>query len=279
LRDSGIKRIDEAFSREADLGKHSLIGFLTCGDPSPKHTPRLVKALIDGGVDIVELGMPFSDPIADGPVIQAANVRALDSGTTPPSTLATIRDLSDTNGGVPIVLLTYFNPILRAGVDHFLSEASSSGVCGIVVPDLLHGSRDGERFSASAFKNGIASITMAAPSTERERLGDLADSTRGFLYLVSLLGVTGSRKSKSSIGEEGVEFIRAASKIAKKRSKRTAVGFGISRPEHVREVIDAGADGVIVGSSFVNVVASNRDDVDRACELLSKYARRLKDAT
>ena len=273
---SGISKIEEAFSKAEEEEKHVLVGFLTCGDPSPKHTPKLVRALIEGGVDIVELGLPFSDPIADGPIIQAADVRALDSGSTPRSTFEIARAM-DRN--IPIVLLTYFNPILKMGVDNFLSEARDSGINGTVVPDLLTGSRDGVDFARRASEQGIASITMAAPSTEKERLENLVKSTRGFLYLVSLLGVTGSRKSKSSIGADGLDFIRCASKIAKRNSKRAAVGFGISRPEHVKEVINAGADGVIVGSSFVNIVAENKGNMNRACQLLKKHASTLKRAT
>lgn len=273
---TGISKIEEAFSRAQDEEKHVLIGFLTCGDPSPKHTPKLVRALIEGGVDIVELGLPFSDPIADGPVIQAAGVRALGSGSTPRSTFEIARTI---DGNIPIVLLTYFNPIFKMGVDDFLSEARASGICGAVVPDLLCGSRDGVDFARRASEQGIASITMAAPSTEKERLENLVRSTKGFLYLVSLLGVTGSRKSKNSIGTEGIDFIRSASKVAKRNSKRTAVGFGISRPEHVKEVVSAGADGVIVGSSFVNIVAENKHNIDRACQLLKKHALTLKRAT
>ncbi|MHB8566402.1 MAG: tryptophan synthase subunit alpha [Nitrososphaerales archaeon] len=276
MKGSGISKIDNAFSSAKESKKHALIGFLTCGDPSPKATPRLVQSLIEGGVDIIELGIPFSDPIADGPVIQAADVRALDARTTPESALRIVNVLSDK---VPVVLLTYFNPILRMGAESFLAEASKNKVSGIVVPDLLSGSNDGKKFAKEAKESGIAMILMAAPSTESERLAALAASTQGFLYLVSLLGVTGSRRAKSSVSESSLEFIRHASRVAREKSKRTAVGFGISRPEHVKQVIRAGADGVIVGSSFVNVVASNRDDINRACRLLTKYARKLKDAT
>lgn len=280
MKNAGSSLIEDAFASAREDGSIVLIGFLTAGDPSPKYTLRLVDSLIQGGVDIMELGIPFSDPLADGPAIQAADVRALKAGSTPQSTLQIVKQQREKKGSesVPLVLLSYFNPIMKFGVERFLRSSSSSGVSGLVVPDLPADEGDGLVFSLACKENAIANIAMAAPSTSAQRLESIVSRTEGFLYLVSLLGVTGSRKASQKIDSSSLDFIRSTSKMARKRSKSVAVGFGISRPEQVKDVVNAGADGVIVGSSFVNLVASNSSDIDRACKLLTKYAHKLKSA-
>jgi tryptophan synthase alpha chain len=294
---SGSELIESAFSQAHNEGSRVLVGFLTFGDPSTKHTLRLAQSLILGGVDILELGIPFSDPVADGPVIQAADIRALNAGATTKSTFWAVKELRrrvSTERYVPVVLLSYFNPILRLGVDEFLFSASKSGVDGIVVPDLIFPSwlgnnqGDGEdrkvandsiSFYYNAGKNGLATVMMAAPTTPRSRLNMLISKTNGFLYFVSLLGVTGSREAKQSIDQTNLRLIKRTSELAKRKSKKIAVGFGISAPNQVRQVLRWGADGVIVGSFFVDIVSSNQDDIDCACKLLTKSARKLKEAT
>lgn len=296
----GSDLIENAFSSARDNKSRALIGFLTAGDPSPRHTLRLAGSLIQGGVDILELGIPFSDPLADGPTIQAADNRALMAGATAQSTLGTVQALREkeltttkhSGEEIPVVLLSYLNPILKFGVNKFLRNASKSGVNGLVVPDLTFATsrsenqrngnddrEDARVFSRAASKYEIALVMMAAPTTPSSRLSSLISKTEGFLYFVSLLGVTGSRKAAESIDQSNLQLIRNTSKLAKKKSKNIAVGFGISRPEQVKDVLHAGADGAIVGSFFVNLVASNLDDIDQACKLLTKSARKLKEAT
>jgi tryptophan synthase alpha chain len=266
--------IDSAFENARKKGRRALIGYMTAGYPSPKHTTRLCKALIDGGVDILELGIPFSDPIADGPTIQAADVRALNEGTNPNTCLEIARALRKETQ-VPIVFLTYYNPILSFGTRKFMNEASRCAD-GLVVPDLPEvESKEFSEYKRSANAQGLSTILLAAPTTTEKKLGMLLRETNGFLYLVSLTGVTGARKNVAKVN---LDFIKQVCRRAK-GSARVAVGFGISKPGHVRTIIRAGADGVIVGSAFVNIVANNLNDVKSASSELSRFTRRLREAT
>lgn len=285
---SGEENVREAFSRARAEGRGALIGYLTAGDPSPEHTPALCKALLDGGVDILELGIPFSDPIADGPTIQAASGRSLHAGTTPADCLkivAKIKTGSQSSGknSVPIVLLTYYNSIFRFGLDRFLAKARLSGVNGIVVPDLPRiGSSEFARYVRSERKNKLATILLASPTTSEVRLREILNETRGFLYLVSLLGVTGVRKSGAKSSKISTEYIRRMCEVAHNGSSNSvpvAVGFGISEPSHVQNVLKAGADGAIVGSAFVNIVSKNLNDMERASAELKEFTSCLNEAT
>lgn len=269
--------IQNIFLSARKEGRRALIGFLTVGDPSPKYTPRLCKALIDGGVDILELGIPFSDPIADGPTIQAADVRALGSGTTTETCLNIARSVKRDHGSnVPMAFLTYYNPIFRMGLESFMSKASEC-VDGLIVPDLpALGSAEFADYKRLALKNGLSTILLAAPTTNTDRLKMILHETTGFLYLISLLGVTGARKSIASIN---LNFIKGVCRLAN-GSVPVAVGFGISNPDQVQTVLKkTGADGVIVGSAFVNIVANNMQDIDSAAEKLKRFTHSLRDAT
>jgi len=266
--------IEDAFDSAERKGRRALIGFLTAGDPSPEHTPRLCKALIDGGVDILEIGIPFSDPIADGPTIQAADVRALEAGTNPNTCLEIARSIKKYRQ-IPIVFLTYYNPIFRFGIEKFMKEASKCAD-GLVVPDLPEiGSEEFLDYKRMAKKHGLSTILLAAPTTPEKKLRALLQETTGFLYLVSLLGVTGVRKSMSPVN---LNFIEHVSKVANRRT-RVAVGFGISKPDQVRAVLRTGVDGVIVGSAFVNIVANNLANIDLAASELTQFTKRLRVAT
>jgi tryptophan synthase alpha chain len=247
---------------------------MTAGYPSLKHTGRLCKALIDGGIDVLELGIPFSDPIADGPTIQGAVVKALDNGTTPSSCLAIACDIKR-ESQIPIVFLTYYNPVFRFGLDQFMDEASKCAD-GLVVPDLPEIESDEfSDYKSSARAHGLSAILLAAPTTNDRRLGALLSETSGFLYLVSLLGVTGVRRSVSSTN---LRFIEHVSRKARGLTN-VAVGFGISSPYQVRTMLQTGADGVIVGSAFVNIVSRNQDDIDSAESKLLRFTKGLQNAT
>lgn len=278
---SGEEKIRSAFFRaREDENRGALIGYLTAGDPSIRDTPKLCRALIDGGVDILELGIPFSDPIADGPTIQAASGRALMAGTTPADCMKVAEELRAGGAIVPIVFLTYYNSIFRFGLDNFISRVRSAGVDGIVVPDLPRiGSSEFMRYQRSERKNGVASILLATPTTSEKRLKSILSETTGFLYLVSVLGVTGVRNT----GEVSVstEFIRKTCQVAHNGGTGTpvAVGFGISEPAHVSSVLRAGADGAIVGSALVNIVARNYGDLEGAAIELKKFTASLREAT
>jgi len=288
LPGSGDESIRAAFFKARDEGRGALIGYLTAGDPSKESTPVLSRALIDGGVDILELGIPFSDPIADGPTIQAASGRSLRAGTTPADCIEIVKMVREEciNAGrksLPIVFLTYYNSIFRFGLNEFASKARDAGIAGIVVPDLPQiGSAEFDRYLKAIRKNRLAAILLATPTTSEERLRSILHETKGFLYLVSLLGVTGVRKDGNSATKTSSQFIRQISDRAHEVSNSSipvAVGFGISEPAHVQNVLKAGADGAIVGSAFVNLVSKNIDEIEKAASELKAFTESLYQAT
>ncbi len=216
------------------------------GDPDLDTSAQILLRLQASGADIIELGIPYSDPLADGPVIQAAAARALNGGTTP---IDVFNLLTNLRGKllVPVVLFTYSNPLLKFGMESFCDEAAKAGVSGFVVPDLPL--EEAERLSPIASKRGLDLILLAAPTTPSERMKRVANSSRGFTYLVSVTGVTGER----SVVESRVEAL--VKELKQYCSTPVAVGFGISGPEQVLQVRGWGADGVIVGSALVNRIA------------------------
>lgn len=241
-------------------------------DPAPKYGQRVAEALIRGGVDILELGIPFSDPIADGPTIQAAAVRSLASGTTSD----TVIELAKTIGrhhDIPVVLLTYYNLIRSRGIQSFMEKVSGSNVDGIVIPDLPV--EEAEEYKETAVAYGLDTIFLAAPTTSDSRLSRILELTSGFLYLVSLTGVTGAR---SEIQTRTLELVRRFVKLTKGKVP-LGVGFGISQPDHIRQLVKAGVDAAIVGSAFVDIIAKNLGDIEAACTNLELEAHRLKEAT
>jgi tryptophan synthase alpha chain len=251
-------------------GKGALITYVMGGDPDPETTEKVVEALIAGGADIIELGIPFSDPIADGKSIQEAAVRSLASGTEPADVLKIVTRIKK-NHDVPIAIMTYYNILYSPGLERFLTQARDAGVDGLIIPDLpLDETAD---YSKLARKHSLDTILLAAPTTPPERMRALVKHSTGFLYLVSLLGVTGAR---SRVSEETIKLVRSAKKYTRGKIP-LGVGFGISRPEHVRAVLEAGADAVIVGSSIVNMVASVKPR-ERMLREVENYVRSLKTA-
>jgi len=265
-----MSRITKMFENAKARGEGTLIGYLTGGDPSPEYTPKLAEALIKGGVDIIELGIPFSDPIADGPTIQAANVRALTAGTTPIRVLEIAQQLRCKHA-VPIVILTYFNPVFRIGLSRFFKFARERGVDGVVVPDLPI--EEANEYRAVATANEVDTVFLAAPSTSDRRLTQIVNASSGFLYLVSHYGVTGE---KDSVSETTLRLIRRVKRFCSTRIP-LAVGFGVSKKRQVTQMIQAGADGVIVGSAFVRIVADSLQNPACAAAKLEDAARSLKD--
>lgn len=267
-----MSALGKVFKNLKKEGKSALIGYVTGGDPNPASTKSIAEALVNGGVDILELGIPFSDPIADGPSIQAASLRALTAGTTPKRVLEMAGEIRKKRD-VPVVILTYFNSIFKMGIQTFFRKARSSLVDGVVVPDLpLEEAGD---YIKAAKACEINTIFLAAPSTTNNRLENIITSTSGFLYVVSHFGVTGERKE---VEASTLKLVRRISQKAKGRIP-VAVGFGISRPEHVKTIIEAGADGVIVGSAFVNVIQQNQGKIRDMCMELEELARQLKAGT
>ncbi len=242
------------------------------GDPKPELTPKIADALIKGGVDILEIGLPFSDPIADGPTIQAASVRALAAGTTPVKVLEIAKEIRQ-NHNIPIVIMTYYNPVFRMGLDKFFALAKKSKVDGVIVPDLPV--EEAADYVKAAIKCDIDTIFLAAPSTSNERLAKIVECSSGFLYLVSHFGVTGAQ---ATIEDSTIELVKRVLPFTSGKIP-LAVGFGVSKPEHVKRIIMAGAEGVIVGSVFINVIKTHRENIDLLLKKLQATASELKKAT
>ncbi len=264
--------IKKTIQTQKKQGKGALIAYITAGDPTPEFTTQIADALIKGGVDILELGLPFSDPIADGPTIQAASLRAINAGTTPMRVLEIAAKIKSQHA-VPIVVMTYYNPIFHHGVDSFLCEAKKHGVDGFIVPDLPM--EEAAQYRQAAKKYGIDTIFLAAPSTSKVRLQKIVGASSGFLYLVSRYGVTGAQ---TSVEDATVELVRRVQPVTSGKVA-LAVGFGISKPEHVKRVIAAGADGAIVGSAFINLIVKHQNDKATMLKALEATARELKAAT
>jgi tryptophan synthase alpha chain len=265
-------RIEAKFRELRSRGDGALVAYLTGGDPDPKSFLNNSIALIEGGADIVEVGIPFSDPIADGPVIQASSMRALSQGATPKGILGLIRELSS-QFPVPFVVLSYYNPILAMGLDRFLKKARESGVDGIVVPDLPV--EESDEFRNLALKHNIDNIYLAAPNTSKLRLRTILDRSKGFLYLVSLYGVTGPR---DSLSPQALEAVKKVKSLARGQIPVSA-GFGVSQPEHVSSIIRSGADGAIVGSALVNIVSQHLESPNEAPDHLKSTVAKLKAST
>jgi len=251
----------------------ALVAYVMGGDPDLGTSASVIDAVVRGGADIVEVGIPFSDPIADGKSIQAADVRSLASGTTPTQVLELIAGSKARHPGVPIVAMTYYNILFSNGLDKFLAAAKGNGVDGLIVPDLPFD--EIQEYSPMAKRYGLDAILLAAPTSTPERMKAIARHTSGFLYLVSLTGVTGAR---SDVQQSTVGLIQFAKKYA--GNVPLGVGFGISTPEHVRAVLAAGADAVVVGSAIVDRVATfEKEGPTRMLANVESYVRSLKDAT
>ena len=268
-----MNAIKEAFQKaKAQANGGALIGYIMAGDPNPELTSKIADALIRGGVDILEMGLPFSDPIADGPTIQAASVRALAAGTTPMMVLEIAKQIKQQHD-VPIVVMTYYNPVFRLGLERFCRSAKDCMVDGLIVPDLPVEEADDYTKAANAY--GLDTIFLAAPSTTNQRLTKIIECSSGFLYLVSHYGVTGA---KTTIEDSTVQLIKRVQPFTSGRIP-LAVGFGISKPQHVQRIIQAGADAAIVGSAFINIIAKHQGNEDLMLKQLKETARSLKSAT
>lgn len=263
-----MNTVAETFQKAKKSGEGLLIGYITAGDPTPEFTPKIADALLRGGVDILELGLPFSDPIADGPTIQAASLRALNAGTTPMKVLEIAKQIKSQHDA-PVVVMTYYNPVFRIGLNKFLGAAKEHKVDGFIVPDLPV--EEAGDYKKAAGANGLDTIFLAAPSTSNERLAKIVNASSGFLYLVSHFGVTGA---KTVVEESTVQLIKRVKRFTAGKVP-LAVGFGISKPEHVRTVIGAGADAAIVGSAFIKIIERNGETM---LEELQAAARALKTA-
>ncbi|MFH1853749.1 MAG: tryptophan synthase subunit alpha [Candidatus Omnitrophota bacterium] len=259
-----MNRIDKKFKELKKKRKKAFIAFIMAGDPSLSITERLVFELEKSGADIIELGVPFSDPLADGPTIQRSSERALENNVNLDSVFTMVKRIR-AKTQIPVIFLTYYNLIYHYGLEKFTRKAKACGVDGVVIPDLPP--EESKALRGIARVNRIAIIHLAAPTSSRERLKKIADASSGFIYYVSLTGTTGARKN---LPIEISERLREVKKIT---DKPVCVGFGISGPEQVRAVSRV-ADGVIVGSAIIKVIEENKNKKGLVNEV-GKFVRRL----
>jgi len=267
-------RIQERFRSLREAGELGIVAFLTAGDPSLEATLKFVLALAEAGADVIELGVPFSDPLADGPTIQRASERALKSGTTLAGVLELVRRVRQTSQ-VPLVLFSYFNPVLQMGLEKFATEAETAGADGVLATDLTPEESDDYRRILSA--HHLDSIFLGAPTSTDERLAKIAACSSGFLYLISRTGVTGAKDTLPDDLPGLLRRARAATQLP------IAVGFGISLPGHV-SVLGGLADAAVVGSALVSEIekatknGASASAIESAASALGEKVRSLKEA-
>ena len=260
-----MTRIGRMFADLKRQGRKAMIAYITAGDPSPDRTPDIIDALVRGGADLIELGVPFSDPIADGPVIQRGGPRALKAGTTLRCVLeiaARVRERSE----VPLLLFTYLNPVLRYGLDRLAEDAARAGIDGCLLTDASV--EEAHEYVGAMHNHGLDTVFLAAPTSNERRIKLVAQYSTGFVYLVSRTGVTGERDSLSNAVAPLVRAVRAVTDLP------LAVGFGISKPEHVAEV-GRQVEAVVVGSALVHLIERNLDNASLELQLES-FVRELK---
>ncbi len=265
-----MSRYQACFQALRARRERAFIPFFVIGDPDYKTSLKAVKAALEAGADMLELGIGFSDPIADGPSIQAADLRALEAGMTVDRCfefIEEVRGFSD----VPMGLLVYYNLLLRRGVDRFCRQAAKAGLDGILAADVPI--EEAGPVIEGCKSSGIDPIFMVTPTTTEERMRKILAHADGFLYLVALLGVTGAR------GDLHPEALRLIRRVRSRTDLPLCVGFGISRPEHVRALSRAGADGAIVGSAIVNLIARNLHNGTKMPEAVRRYVRTMKKQT
>jgi tryptophan synthase alpha chain len=248
-------RIDARFTELKKQDRAAFITFLMAGDPDPATSLAIIKALPKAGADIIEIGMPFTDPMADGPAIQAAGLRALKAGMTLKKTLAMVREFRTGDATTPLVLMGYYNPIYIYGVDKFLADAKSAGVDGLIIVDLPP--EEDTELCLPAMRAGLNFIRLATPTTDDKRLPAVLANTSGFVYYVSITGITGSASADTAVVGEAVARIKRHTQLP------VCVGFGIRTPEAARGIAQR-ADGAVVGTALVDALRGSLDAEGRA---------------
>ncbi len=248
-------RIDARFAELKKQGRSAFITFLMAGDPDPATSLEIIKALPKAGADIIEIGMPFTDPMADGPAIQAAGLRALKAGARMTKTLNLVREFRKGDDATPIVLMGYYNPIYIYGVDKFVADAKTAGVDGLIIVDLPP--EEDVELCLPAMKAGLNFIRLATPTTDDKRLPAVLANTSGFVYYVSITGITGSASANTAVVGEAVARIKRHTKLP------VCVGFGIRTPEAARGIAE-NADGAVVGTALVDALHASLDPQGRA---------------
>jgi len=248
-------RIDARFAQLKKAGRSAFVTFLMAGDPDPATSLAIIKAMPKAGSDIIEIGMPFTDPMADGPSIQAAGLRALKGGMTLKKTLELVRGFRKDDDATPLVLMGYYNPIYIYGVDKFLADAKSAGVDGLIIVDLP--AEEDDELCVPALKAGLNFIRLATPTTDDKRLPAVLANTSGFVYYVSITGITGAAAADSKVAGDAVARIKRHTKLP------VCVGFGIRTPETARAIAER-ADGAVVGTALVDALRGSLDSDGKA---------------
>jgi tryptophan synthase alpha chain len=265
-------RIDRRFAALKEIGRPALVTFVTAGDPDPETSLQIIKNLPGDGADVIEIGMPFSDPMADGPAIQLAGQRALKGGQTLIKTLNMVREFRKADNETPIVLMGYYNPIYIYGNEKFLEEAKAAGVDGLIIVDLPPEADD--ELCVPAVKYGLNFIRLAAPTTDEKRLPTVLNNTSGFVYYVSITGITGTATPDPNVVADAVGRIKVKTDLP------VVVGFGVKNADHA-EAIGRVADGVVVGSAIVSVIHSTLDEDGKAtastASAVSELVNKLSD--
>jgi tryptophan synthase alpha chain len=254
-------RIERRFAELKEANRAGLVIYLCAGDPDPETSAGLIAGLPAAGADLIEIGMPFTDPMADGPAIQAASLRALKAGMTLTGTLDLVRGFRERDGETPVVLMGYYNPIWRRGAERFLEEARAAGVDGLIVVDLPP--EEDDELCLPAQGKGLCFVRLATPTTDDRRLPKVLTNTSGFIYYVSITGITG-------VGAPVVDLVgRAVARLRRHTSLPVAVGFGIRTPEQAAEVARV-ADAAVVGSALVDRIARSLDGEGRPAPDLAR---------
>jgi len=264
-------RIEKKFNELKLKKQKGLICYVVGGYPNPTSSKKIITSLIEGGADIIEIGIPFSDPIADGPIIQEASFRALQNGITPDICLNLIRKIRKTYPLLPILIMTYSNILQKRGFKDFMESAKDAGTDGFIIPDMtIEESKDYLYYSK---KLGLASVFLVAPNTSDFRIKKTLEVSTGFVYLVSVFGTTGMRNSFNNYTLTAIKKIRKLSS----NNNNISVGFGISTPNHVKLMSNIGADAVIVGSAIIQMVNRYKDNnIDNLQNRLKNYVTSLK---
>ena len=256
-----MQRLARTFAGLAEAKKKALVTFTTAGDPDYATSLEILKGLAKAGANVLEIGMPFSDPMADGPAIQRSSQRALKAGQTMGRTLEMVRSFRETDSETPIVLMGYYNPIYVFPTDRFVAEAAGSGVDGLIVVDVPPEADD--ELCLPALEAGLNFIRLTAPTTTDKRLERVLTNTSGFVYYVSITGITGTRAPDLAAVERNVSRIKAKTPLP------VVVGFGVRTPGQAKAIASA-ADGVVVGSALVDAIAQSLDDAQRATDLTTR---------
>ena len=264
------KSYGEMFQDLKRKGEGAFIPFIVAGDPDFETSIHMVKKFIENGADALEIGFPFSDPVADGPSVQAADIRSLNSGMTTERCFEFIDRIRKFTS-IPIGILVYYNLIYKIGLEEFYRKARKSGINGILAADLPPEESNDAVYMAKKYK--INQIFMVAQTTSNQRINEVVKRCSGFLYVVAVMGVTGAR---SDIKKSTVDLIK---RVKNHTKLPLVVGFGISKPEHVSDVIKSGADGAIVASAIIDIITDKLDDMDVAKDEIGSFCRELKHST